>query len=423
MKKPPGWWSILGLIYFILLCFYSVFSFTLTDPNLVLSSWPPYWQFQQWLWQTFFINEQLLTFTYLSLITLLITTYLLLLRQLQKSTTLLAVTWQKLFLYGCIFTLPLLISYNALSHDVFNYIFNAKMVVIYQADPHLNVALDFGADPWTRFMHNTHTPAPYGYGWTGLSLLPFWLGQLLGGKFVPTWFLFRVMSLISLAWTLAALWWVGTRTQRGPITWSAIGLVVFSPLVLLEIISNSHNDLWMMAPAILSLGIAALPQKKWWHVAMASGLLFFSIAIKFASVVLLPLSICLALSQFLPLQVRKLLHRYWPLIAASLLFLPLLSARSQQFHPWYLTWVIVWLPLFGERDSVTGLLKLSTWEKTAQWLVLVLSFSALFRYAPWLWAGGFENGVLTYQKLVTWIPAGVVLVFFGVQKVRQWYTR
>ncbi len=86
------------------------------------------------------------------------------------------------------------------SYDVFNYLFNAKMVWIYQVNPHIHAAIEFSRDPMLRFMQNVHTPAPYGYGSTALSLIPgltwftknftisfwamklfvtsFWLGQL-----------------------------------------------------------------------------------------------------------------------------------------------------------------------------------------------------------------------------------------------------
>ena len=62
----------------------------------------------------------------------------------------------------------LLPSYPALSHDIFNYIFNAKMVVDYHANPHVMVAMDFPNDPWLRFMHNVHRITSYNVCYTKL---------------------------------------------------------------------------------------------------------------------------------------------------------------------------------------------------------------------------------------------------------------
>ena len=50
------------------------------------------------------------------------------------------------------------------------------MVVDHSANPHISTAWDFVSDPWTRFVQNAHSPAPYGYGWTGLSVGPYLLG-------------------------------------------------------------------------------------------------------------------------------------------------------------------------------------------------------------------------------------------------------
>src|SRR3990172_6981226 len=100
---------------------YSVYSFSQTDPNQVFFSQSWYWQFQKFMWRLGFQER--------------------------------------------------------LSSDIYNYIFNAKMVWVYGANPHRQVALNFPDDQWLRFMHNTHTPAPYGYGWTMLSLVPSVIGQ------------------------------------------------------------------------------------------------------------------------------------------------------------------------------------------------------------------------------------------------------
>ena len=182
-------------IYALLLIGYSIFSYSLTAPNLILSSWPPYWRFQTWMWETFFNDRQLLSQTYLVIMALIFINYFLIINNLKKLEKIPKLFSRKNLLIMILLVAPLLVANNALSYDVFNYIFNAKMLVYYHVSPHLHTALEFARDDWTRFMHNTHTPAPYGYAWTLLSTIPYWLGR---GGFFLTWLLFRGMSLLSL---------------------------------------------------------------------------------------------------------------------------------------------------------------------------------------------------------------------------------
>ena len=127
------------LLYFLLLVIYTIFSYSLTAPNLVLNSWPPYWRFQTWMWNNFFNNRQLLTYSYLILLVSLFMTYFRIIKIWPKTRKM---TWW----LPLLITSPLILSNNALSYDVFNYIFNAKMVVVYQANPHLQMALSFATD-------------------------------------------------------------------------------------------------------------------------------------------------------------------------------------------------------------------------------------------------------------------------------------
>lgn len=403
------WLLAYGLILFL----FSVFSFSLTDPNLVLTSWPPYWQFQQWIWQTFFENRVLLTYTYLALVALSFTVYVGWLRYVKTRSIKLSLIAYLLILS------PLLLSYNALSHDVFNYIFNAKIVRVYQANPHVQVALDFPQDDWLRFMHNTHTTAPYGYGWTALSLVPSALGL---DKFVVTWEIFRIFSLLSLV-----LLWSGyglyQRITGLRLSLWAKSVVLFNPLLVMEVISTQHNDLWMMVPALVSLIMLRAKKMSGWLVGLSALLLAFSISTKLATALLIPVWVGLVGLRLIKVnnvvwwtEMKKIGVTFWPLAASVLMFLPLLTLRSQQFHPWYLIWVLVWLPLFESLENAKpGVAKfLNVVQPMWRDAMLILSVSSMMRYLPWLWAGGFEGNVLWQQKLVTWVPLVVFVIGFTV---------
>ncbi len=398
--------KIILSFYFIFLTLLAWWSWTLTAPNLVLSSWAPYWNLQQWLWQTFYSNRHFISQFYLLTIIGLFLAFLFLLAY-QKFATI------KHFLFTLVLlSLPLLFSFNALSFDVFNYLFNAKMVAVYQANPHQQVALDFSGDPWTRFMHNTHTTAPYGYGWTAISLLPFY-GSF--GKFLPAWLSFRFLNFALLIITFLVIF-AGQKKVLAKNNWSTLALFFFNPLVLIELIMNMHNDLWMMLPALFSL-ILLYPQLKNHqflpvkikNIFLSLLLITFSISIKYASIILLPLWLFLFLLPFLGKIKTKLqflfqfLYHYLFDFAAVFMFLPLLTARSQLFHPWYLIWSLIFLPFAKNKIIQTSL--------------IILSFSSLLRYLPYLQENGYNDYTLFYQQLISLVPVLIYLFSCYAQKI------
>lgn len=401
MPKTAWFWPILG--YILAASLYTIWSFALTDPNMVFTSWQPYWQFQTWLWQNLFSQPIWLTITYCLCLVVLWLAFWAVWRASQTWQW----SWKQWFLIWLLAVSPLLLSNNALSHDVFNYIFNAKMVLVYHANPHIQVALDFAADPLTRFMHNTHTPAPYGYGWTLFSLIPSLLGL---NKFVLTWFLFRSLSVLATGWLIWILMKLHQQLFHKPIANRDLALVIFNPLFVIELVSNSHNDLWLLVPALMALWLAG----QWLSQGKPNGaqlgaslvLLAFSISTKLVTGLLLPVWFTIMawasptserLKTRLTTELQKLSHQtglepkweiFWPILASVILFVPLFTSRSQQFHPWYWTWVLVWLPL----------IKLPWWKN----LLIIFSVSSLLRYIPWLLAGGYTDTVLWHQKLITW---------------------
>jgi hypothetical protein len=384
--------------YWLVLCVFAWFSYSLTAPNLVLNTSPVYWQFQTWMWDTFFNNRPLLTNTFIALALFLTLGYGLVIKAAANTT----LSFKTLFGVVCLIIFPLLFSSTALSYDVFNYIFNAKMVAVYHHNPHVSVALEFPNDPWIRFMHNTHTAAPYGYGWTVLSLIPYTLGM---GKFLLTWLVFRAWSVLSIALLAGVFYLIGRDTSPSNTNFKWWLLVLFlNPLFLIEVISSAHNDLWMMAPALLSLWLVSRAKNhSLTTLALSALLLGASISTKLASLALAPLWIGLIIAPKLTKKFPSLieLKPAWPLAASMLMFVPLLTSRSQQFHPWYLTWAMVWLPVIAASNS--------TWPKhlkplAAWWsfFVMILSITSLLRYVPYLSAGLFTPDILWHQKLITW---------------------
>jgi hypothetical protein len=405
MKKS----NLLLLSYWLLFVAYSLFSYVLTDPNLFILKYDWFVTWQTSLWQEILPLRLERTLLLGGLWLLLFSNYLAILWHWPQ---LLVQKSKNLYLYAALLALPLLLAYNALSYDVFNYMFNAKMVIEFGVDPHLRTAMEFADEPWLRFMNNVHTPAPYGYGWTGLSLLPYLLG---GGKFLSTWLsfkLFAVLPLVGIAWLLRQLLGKGKLRQ--------LALLLLNPLLLIEVLGNAHNDLWMLWPMLGAVTLLRLGKMRAWLKWSLAGLLMgVSITIKFASVSILPLllgreSIIWQWLQRDPLTwVQKMLERYYFDLLSMLMFLPLLIERSKWFLPWYLLWALVLVPL----------VKLRWWRN----LLLVFSFSAGLRYLPWLYFLPWmsydmdTSAMAPWQLAAVWLLPAIYLVLHGVYYVWQKY--
>lgn len=359
-------------LYPFLFFLFAIYSYAHTDPNLIYSSQQIFLDFQQLMWSIGLENRLLSTGIYTALILGLFAVYLHLIHQIKQ---------QKLtpnqINNTLIVSITILIFANpGLSHDIFNYIFNAKMVVVYHANPHVQTALEFTNDLWTRYMHNVHTPAPYGYGWTALSLLSYVVGF---ANLKLTLLTFKLLMVAFFALSARVLSMLQKNLNISQKT-SKLYLFLLNPLVLIETFANGHNDIVMMGLAVTSIFANFKYQKtkqtSW--IILSILLMVLSVSIKFASIVLLASLILIPV--FRKLKFNLSLGAVW----ALLMLLPLLTIRSQQFLPWYLIWSLTFIPLIAE----TALSK----------ILIIFSFSSLMRYIPILYYPMFDKPI-TDQRL------------------------
>lgn len=328
---------IIFLIGWLLLI---VYSFTRQDLNLTFYRFIPDWF--QWLgWY----QRPLATWVFVVLSLVFIGIYLNLIKKQFKFYWILVIGFLGIF------------SYPMFSYDLFNYLFNAKMVWIYQANPHIQTAIEFAGDPMLRFMQNVHTPAPYGYGWTVLSLIPglAWFS----GKFILA---FWVMKGFIAGFWLGLLWILNKLVKKlFPKEPWRFWLFALNPLVLVETLINGHNDVVMMFLALFAYWFW-LSSKKIKSIL----LLLFSASIKYATIVLLPFFRSAALS--------------------SIALLAVMFTRPDQLHSWYLIWAF----------SFAVLAK-------SKWLLSIftaLTIGALLRYAPYIYFGNWNPPVYLIRNLI-----------------------
>lgn len=411
VKNMVGWKHtvLFSSVWLVAVAFLAWWSYALIDGNLTLIQWAPYVEWQTTRWQET-AQPVLLSRQYLSIVLIWWASFIGLFAWVKNS-----VQTRNLgkFILGllAVTTVILMAGHNAHSRDIYNYLFNAKMVVNFQADPHIQTALEFSSDPWTRFMHNIHTPAPYGYGWTYWSLLPFVISGS-GASFLLSYVAMRGWIVLGWLLLLGAIWFALRASRYIPAQerWWRFSLFALNPLVIMETVLNGHNDVWMMAPAIAAWGVVCLARKVWhWPVIIL--LLVFSAAMKFATIVVWPIFIALLLSEVVIQRGNKIMSmgvkfvhflvRGWiPDLAMIALLIPLFTARSQQFHPWYAIWFLAWIP-FGKMHLL-------------RWVLLGLSMTSQLRYLPWIEAGFVYNPEVQWQmRLITW--SGLFLGVAGYQ--------
>lgn len=373
----------------------AVYSYSQVDLNLTLMQQATYLKFQEVMTRLGYYQRLNSSVIFLALSGGLIGGYLLLMREAIGRNLSGWQWWPWLGIAAGV----LVLGYPAFSHDVFNYLFNAKMVWAYQANPHIQVAADFPQDLWLRFMHNVHTPAPYAYGWTGLSLLP-GLATITNNLKLS---LLAMKLFIGLFW-VGQLWALAKLVERyfPKERWRWF-LFAFNPLVLVETLVVGHNDVVMMFWALLSYWLLK-KSKRLLSKEFLGSLVFlgFSISIKYATVVLLPLWLGYAtVKWFKPFYRLNQSTFFDPPAGAAVLLSIVMFTRPDQLHSWYLIWAF----------SLAVLAK-------SRWLVVgftAATLGALLRYAPYLYLGTWDPPVPGWRNLFWLGVTGLGLLAFNLR--------
>ncbi|MCR4326814.1 MAG: hypothetical protein NUV52_04120 [Candidatus Roizmanbacteria bacterium] len=239
-------------LYALLLSLLSLYSYALVDPNFTPINSVVWETFRNWIIPLGYYNRQL-SFTLFSILILSLFGYQYLL--LRKKN----ISVEKVALIVAVCSL---VAYPFLSHDLFNYMFDAKILTWDHANPYTHSALDFPHDAWVRFMHWTHRTYPYGPTFLGITILPSYLSW---GKFILDLLFFKML------W--AGLYFFAIRYLSKHDARAAL-FVATSPLLIIEGLVNNHNDFIAVALGLLAVSMGVMHRNKIYsYLLMASSVL------------------------------------------------------------------------------------------------------------------------------------------------------
>lgn len=370
------WWIVGYSIASIVLLLYT---YTQVDLNLTLSRESLVQTIQKAFQYIGYYNRPLSTFLYVAILGLFFSLYTGILSAIKRGAIDRKVVW---WVIGVV-VVVLVISYPAaFSYDFFNYMFTAKTVVLYHKNPYIITPLMFsGVDPWVNFMRWTHLSSAYAPLWIFLSLIPYILGF---GYFILI--MVNMKALIALFYLLSCVMIEKILKKERP-TDATYGLALFAlnPLIIIETLVSSHNDIVLTAFMLVSFWYLSHKNMiaSWFYLSL-------SIAAKLMTFTLVPFYIMKANKKLM------LLAMIGGLVIAII---------KREFLPWYLVWL---LPFVSLESHVKGLSKAFGF----------LSLGLLLSYIPYLYTGGYtvdsqqvKTGILVVSSV------GSILIFLASQIV------
>ena len=278
----------------------------------------------------------------------------------------------------------LIFAYPAFSYDLFNHMFTAKTVLLYQKNPYEVTPLQFtGFESWLTFMHWTHVVSIYSPLWIVMTLVPYLFGF---GYFL--WILWNFKLLIAAFYALTCYSILNIlQREDDSLALSGMAMFAFNPLVIIESLVSAHNDSVMMGCAVFALYLFTRQRT-----VLSFFTLSASIAMKLISVFLIPI--------YLFGKVRWL-----PLVLMATGTFGFLLFTKREVMPWYFLWTLPFIALYPRK----------------KWLIALtfgISLGLLLRYAPYLYYGHWNDPVPLIKLWVTGVPIAASGVLALIERKR-----
>ncbi len=382
--------------YWLLIVLFSIatlacaaWTWVMIDPNFTLYDHADWAVFRERMIAIGLFNRPLSSQLYLTCMGLLTVLHLLIVRKVP------ALSLKQVMIFAIIIgAIAGICSYPALSRDLFNYIFDAKIFTFYGKNPYLLRAMDFPIDENLRFMHWIHRTYPYGPVYLLISFIPSFLSM---GRFSLAFFLFKGMHVGLYA---LSVWCIYKIKPAAAIFFAT------APLVLIEGLMSTHND--FVAVALGIIGMYCIHRGHLWRALIfmiASGLIkYFTLPL-----VMIPSGLLIGKYILTSSQLSNTKLKMLPKILAQknlvyyaffgIVGLIMYVVHSGELHSWYILNLFVFTPFLYE------LLKL--WQ--------IFFTSLLVSYYPYVVGGEWgQGGDVGMKKQIMWWGLGInLLVFMG----------
>lgn len=357
--------KIILIIYTIFLATFSLFSYLFIDQNLIY--------LQRFYTGFANLNREVVSIVYFVILVVLFAFYVYFLRKITKKILIILIL---ISICSLFFSYPAILSY-----DIFNYIFTAKVLFLYKENPFIIMPIEFLGDPMLLFTHAANKVALYGPSWVGITGAPYLLGF---NNFILTLFNFKAVVLLFYLGIIYLIYKITNNLDN-------VAYFALSPLVLIETLVSGHNDVSMMFFALLAI---YLLKKE--RIILAFSFLAISILIKYATIFLILVFIYFL---FLKLKKRKVEWERVNLYSFLSMFLIFfLSPIRGEVYPWYGIWFLVFIPLLN--------------IKALRIFGIVISFSLLLRYIPYMYLGTYFGLSAVLRESVTYIPLFIFVIIY-----------
>lgn len=342
-------------IFLILTSLVSLYSYALVDPNITLISHPIWTSFRNSMVQLGYHQRESSSIYFVLLIVGLGLFNYFATKEFKRINVL------RLALGAALISL---VSYPFLSHDFFNYLFDAKILTFYHQNPYLHKAIDFPNDPWVRFMHWTIRVYPYGPTFLPITFIPSFLAF---GKFILNMWFFKTLFA---GFYFLSVYYLNKIDKKMAVFFAT------HPLIIIEGLINSHNDLLAVSFGIV--GVYYFIHKAW-NKSLFS--FIFSAGIKYFTSPLLLLSI--------PSANEAHKKRFVMLSFISTILLILYISFTSEIQPWYFLNIFIFLPFYKD-------------------FIMKLSFfftGLVFAYYPYVRFGNWTASTISQKHTI-------ILIFF-----------
>ena len=393
--------KILLTVNVILYVFLTIFSYAYVDLNLTLAQNPQLLSFVGLMQQLGYYHRPQATLIYLILIIFAFSFFILNLWFFYKSK----VSLNYLKTSTIINTLILIFAYPFLSSDLFNYLFDAKIILNYHSSPYTHRPLDFPQDEWLRFMRWIHRYSPYGLLWLALSLIPAAAGF---GKFILNFLAFKIFIALFHLLNAYLIWKILGKINTKMSTFGT-AFYALNPLFLIEGAANAHNDVVLASFMLASVYFVVAGKTLWSYLLLFSGTL-----VKYIPILNLPWLIWITSSKKKKSVDQLILLNLITMAVFTYLFssfritVPFVSsgATQVQFQPWYLFWT---LPLVALLPNFSLII-----------ISIGLSIGASLRYLPYLFYGDWTHpNTILFMQSVILIPLLLVGGIIAIRTIKR----